>query len=174
MAARGRGEGSVYCDSTGQWKAALDLGEVGGRRVRVRRNARNKTHAAKLLRELRFGYDTTSPRSVPTVAAWMQQWLAICDTKLRHQTMIGYHQYVRLYIEPELGHLRLDRLTIERSEALYGHMRSAGSRRAPSTPVTASSYRPRPGRQARDHPTQPCGAGRAGASCPSRLRAALR
>lgn len=125
---RGKGEGSVYQDKAGQWHAAFDYGEVGGKRVRKRRNARNKSHAAKLLNEMRneaaaMAIDTGK---APSVAAWLNTWLDICERKNAEQTVIGYRQYVRIWLAPQLGRIRLDALTVTHVEALYAHMRAAG------------------------------------------------
>jgi hypothetical protein len=142
---RTRGEGSIHqrcitgvCPDlvdgnrpdhkcTGTWVGVVDLGKVGGKRVR-------KTVTAPTLRELRPKFkklksDTDSGVSHEdmTVREWFEHWLEHeVDRKRRPATANTYRRYVEKWVMPELGHLRLDRLRPAHLEALYARMQDEG------------------------------------------------
>jgi integrase len=142
---RTRGEGSIHqrcitgvCPDlvdgnrpehkcTGTWVGVVDLGKVGGKRVR-------KTVTAPTLRELRPKFkklksDTDSGVSHEdmTVREWFEHWLEHeVDRKRRPATANTYRRYVEKWVMPELGHLRLDRLRPAHLEALYARMQDDG------------------------------------------------
>lgn len=124
---RTRGEGSIYQRSDGRWVGVVDLGWVGGKRLR-------KTVTAATLRELRPKFkalkasidDGVLPDDM-TVEQWMQHWLEHeVDRKLRPITASGYRRYAENWIIPHLGKRRLDRLKPDHIEALYATMADAG------------------------------------------------
>ncbi len=70
-----------------------------------------------------------STGKVPTVKAWLDHWLLIRqnDSKpLRETTVAGYRYYIAHYIDPELGALKLDKLTMEHLEAFYSKLAVRG------------------------------------------------
>lgn len=142
---RTRGEGGIYQRCTngvcpdpvdgerpdhkcsGTWVGVVDLGKVGGKRVR-------KTVTAPTLRELRPKFNRLKDdmqRGVThdnmTVREWFEHWLEHeVDRKLRPATANTYRRYVDKWVIPDLGHLRLDRLRPAHLDALYARMQDGG------------------------------------------------
>ncbi|MGH3720552.1 MAG: tyrosine-type recombinase/integrase [Pseudonocardiaceae bacterium] len=55
---------------------------------------------------------------MPTVGEWLERWLA-GRKKLRKGTVRGYSSHIRLWLTPQLGHLPLDKLTVDHVAALF-------------------------------------------------------
>ena len=119
MAAKGRrrshGEGSVFRRaSDGRWVASLSVAGSQGRRVRKTVYGRSEREVLEKLRDLRRaadqGRDLT--RSSPTLSVWLDEWLRIkAADGIRPSTMRFYRQLIENHIRPELGTVRLDKLT---------------------------------------------------------------
>jgi len=123
-----RGEGSIYQrESDDRWVGVVDLGWVGGKRVR-------KTVTAKTLRELKPKFQALKRQleqgvlaDDATVEAWMTHWMTeIASKKLRPSTLRTYQGYIDLWIVPHLGKRRLDRLRPDHIRALYSVMEAEG------------------------------------------------
>lgn len=153
---RTRGEGGVYqrcvagtCPPlegdrrplhkcTGPWVGVVDLGRVGGKRVR-------KTVTAPTLKELRPKFkrlkQTLDAGALPdetTTEQWFRHWLEHeVDRKLRPSTANTYRRYVEKWVIPYLGHHRLDRLRPDHLEALYATMQDEGKQDATRRQVHA-------------------------------------
>lgn len=127
MTGRGiKGEGSMYQRaSDGRWVGVVDLGWVGGRRVR-------KTVSAPTLRELRPKFKALKRQTDQGVLAddmTVEQWLAywvqdVAD--VRQRTRDGYRGYITTWLVPQLGKYRLDRLRPEHIRALHKAMEKEG------------------------------------------------
>lgn len=137
------GEGSIYQrESDGRWVGVVDLGWVGGKRVR-------KTVSAKTLAELRPKFkrlkQTIESGVLPdelTVEQWFGYWLDnIASKKNRESTVRTYRRYVDKWVVPHLGKRRLDRLKAEHLEALYQAMEDAGKTDATRRQVHAIIHR---------------------------------
>lgn len=153
---RTRGEGGIYQRCTqgvcpdpvdgerpehkcaGTWVGVVDLGKVGGKRIR-------KTVTAPTLRELRPKFkklkaetDSGVITGDTTVKEWFEQWLDLeVDRKLRPSTANTYRKYVDKWVIPELGHLRLDKLRPGHLTALYARMQDEGKKDATRRQVHA-------------------------------------
>ena len=125
MSRRGNGEGSVYQRSDGKWCAAVTV-EGGRRRVlygRTRQEAADKLTDA--LRARKDGTLTTGSRV--TVAIYLDEWLRdVVKPSVRPWTYRGYEVLVRLHIVPEIGRVRLDKLTPAHVQGLVNRKREAG------------------------------------------------
>lgn len=128
MGRRTKGEGSIYQrESDGRWVGVVDLGWVGGKRLR-------KTVTAATLRELRPKFKALKAQIeqgvVPddaTVDQWMTHWLDnVAEKKVRASTMRTYRGYTDTWIRTHLGRRRLDRLKPEHIEAMLSEMEAAG------------------------------------------------
>lgn len=111
---RSHGEGSVYRRGDGRWVAAIDLGSHTGRRQRKTRTAGTKREALGCLQELRQAQRSGSlimEDARTTVAAYLGRWLQSVEASIRPRTWVRYEELVRLHIVPELGAVRLNRLT---------------------------------------------------------------
>lgn len=133
---RGNGEGAIYQDGSGRWRAVVDLGWQGGRRRRKYLSGRSRADVASQLRAALqardAGLDLISEGRVPTVEAWLDYWLDhIAVRRVRSSTLETYRGYVRRQIVPDLGRHRLDRLRAEHVEKLYARLLEKGL--APAT-----------------------------------------
>lgn len=125
---RHKGEGSIYQrESDQRWVGVVDLGWIGGKRVR-------KTVTAPTLRELRPRLKALRQRiergtitDESTVKEWLTYWLDnIAARKVRDRTLVGYRGYADKWIVPTLGRVRLRDLTTEHVRAMHAAIRDAG------------------------------------------------
>ncbi len=125
MSRRGNGEGSIYQRSDGKWCAAVTV--VGGRR-RVLYGRTRQEVADKLIEALRARKEgTLTTGSRLTVAGYLDQWLRdVVKPSVRPWTYRGYEVLVRRHIVPEIGRVRLDKLTPAHVQALVNRKREAG------------------------------------------------
>lgn len=121
---RGNNEGSVYQRLDGRWVGAVSLDN--GKRKAYYGKTRSVVAAkvARALHEFQQGITPADDRL--TVRAFMSLWLAGRKDVLRYNTHRDYESRFRLYIEPELGSVRLSKLTPERVERLLANMRDNG------------------------------------------------
>ncbi len=115
MARRGHNEGSIYQREDGRWVGVIDLGYHGGKRKRksfygsTRREVQQKLIAALRDRQtgLPGGYDDRQ-----TVEQFLNHWLEnSVKPSVRPKTYTSYAQLVRLHLAPELGRIRLTKLS---------------------------------------------------------------
>src|SRR5689334_23017461 len=122
---RGNGEGSIYQDSRGLWRASITL-ENGRRRHlsrRTRQEVAKKLAAALQAREQ--GTIITAPRQ--TVAQFFARWLDdVVRPNLRPRGYSVYEGKTRLHILPELGRLPMTALTPQHLQRLYARKLEAG------------------------------------------------
>jgi integrase len=126
---RGHGEGSIHQRKDGRWVAVIDLGYVGGKRVRKTwyRKTR-KEAAAKLTEELanlqRGGVVATADA---TVEAFLRSWLETSIKESRApRTVESYTQMVESHIIPEIGRIRLGKLTPKDVQGMMSRKKAAG------------------------------------------------
>lgn len=112
---RAHGEGSVFRRSAdGRWTGSLDLGYVGGKRVRKVVYGRTQREAldklADLRRQAEQGRDLSQPNL--TLEQWLDRWMLIKKAEgTRPSTLRSYRWLIKGHINPELGKVRLDKLT---------------------------------------------------------------
>lgn len=121
-----KGDGSIYQRSSdGRWLGVVDLTVPGGGRKR-------RTVSAKTQREVRVKLRALKKRTEAgaigdgsqTVSSWLTYWLdEISDT--RDSTKATYRGYVKNWIVPELGRVRLIDLSPEHVRALMSKMQRA-------------------------------------------------
>ena len=125
---RTRGEGSIYQrESDGRWVGVVDLGWVGGKRVR-------RTATAATLRELRPKFKALREmveRGVltdeMTVDEWMGHWLdKIAPHAVKPRTLSTYRGYSATWIVPTLGKRKVRDLRPDHVRAMHEAMRQAG------------------------------------------------
>src|SRR5674536_290323 len=102
---RGSGEGSIYRDSDGRWRAGVDLGWRDGRRRRKYRCGRPRAEGAGKLRrvldEQEAGLEISTDGLAPTLDVWLAHWLdTIAAPRLRPSTLATYRGYVRNRVAP--------------------------------------------------------------------------
>lgn len=115
--ARGR---PIFQDKDGRWRAAIDLGYIGGKRKRKqfsgssRKGVADKLKAA--LKDQEAGMDLAA--ETQTVEGFLNRWLDVAvDPNRKPATTASYRQVVRLYLVPSIGKIRLDRLKGEHVQA---------------------------------------------------------
>ncbi|WP_018504441.1 tyrosine-type recombinase/integrase [Parafrankia discariae] len=128
---RGAGEGAIYKDASGRWRATVDLGWKAGKRQRKYLSGKTRAEVAEKLRSLRReqedGVAIVTGAKPLTMEQWLTFWLdTIAARKVRPSTLATYRGYVRNRIVPALGAVRLDRLTPEHLEAFYRRCETEG------------------------------------------------
>ena len=129
MARRGVQEGSVYRRGDGRWVGVLHVGYATGKRLRKSYyGATRQEVASKLAAAVRDRQLGKSP--VPEqekLGTFLMRWLE--DTarrSIRPATSARYERMLRLHIVPEIGDIRLARLTADDLDALYSRLLDKG------------------------------------------------
>lgn len=113
---RQKGSGSLFKRSNGVWVATVDLPSTDGKRRQKQMTSTDRNEALRKLRELQA---MVAAGLVPgagnvKVEVWMDHWLkSVHGPNVKPTTIKSYSNTIRLYINPCLGHKRLDRLTPE-------------------------------------------------------------
>ena len=126
---RGANEGSIYRRKDGRWVGVLHVGYAGGRRQRKSFYGATRQEVASRLagavRDHQRGL--TPPPEREKVGDFLRRWL---DDTARHSirasTYAGYEVSLRKHIIPEIGGLRLARLTADDLDALYSRLLDKG------------------------------------------------
>lgn len=116
---------------TGRWGFIVDVpGEMPGLRKQVRRKGfETKREAQDALDELRQSLvnQTFVPASKQTVGGFLRdEWLPAKAIALEPGTHSSYRDKVRLYVEPTLGSMKLQRVTGADLNKLYSHLLTKG------------------------------------------------
>jgi len=127
-----------------RWRIRWELpaGPDGKRRQGSRRGFVRQADAKKALREVlaELGHGTYVPADRQTVAGWLQdEWLPMrkpdgtTNRGRRRELSLSawsqYDTYIRAYVVPHIGHLRLQELTADHLHDLYDHLDLLGGRR---------------------------------------------
>jgi integrase len=62
----------------------------------------------------------------PTMAAWLEHWMSITEETHALSTHAGYAGYIRSLINPAIGKIRLDKLTLDTLEKFYAELAKRG------------------------------------------------
>jgi len=111
---RGQGEGSIFQRTDGRWCAAMVVGYRNGRPRRKHFYGETRADVAgrltKALQEQQQGIMPADDRI--KLGTFLDRWLAdSMKTAVRPKTYTSYKQLIRLYLKPDLGHVRLSKLT---------------------------------------------------------------
>ena len=143
---RSKGDGGIYqrhnhpsCpppDTTGErpphtcrgtWVGAVDLGWVGGRRVRRTVTAPTRRALTPKLAKLKKEVDAGVDPEGWTVTGWLDYWLTNVVAPYRApRTVTTYRGYIDQWITPALGRQRLGAVRASDVAALLDHMATAG------------------------------------------------
>jgi integrase len=113
----------------GRWEAKLDLGWVGGRRVRRSFYGRTRIEAVERLRRAQRAIDEggTPPAEQMTVGEFLDHWLSeVVKPNRQHATWRGYEVNVRKHLKPVVGRARLARLSASDVQKLINALRTNG------------------------------------------------
>lgn len=134
MNRRAKGEGAIFEVANGRYRAVLDLGWQGGKRVRktwtctTRREAAAKLRAALRLRE--DGFEV--PDGKLTVSEFLERWLTeAVAPSLKPSATLQYKRIVRVHINPALGAKPLAKVVPLDLQRLYREKLASGL--APAT-----------------------------------------
>lgn len=143
MTTHGRGPSGVVKERHGKhYPVVRYYDETGRRRERWLPASKTKTAARKALRDALHSQDhgTWQPSSEPmTYGEFLtERWLPSLHNQVRETTLNGYARHVRTYLEPQLGGIRLDRLTGADLAAFYGRIRQEGVKGKPLSENTVA------------------------------------
>jgi len=129
MARRGANEGTIYQRKDGRWVGVLHVGYSGGKRQRKSFYGATRQEVASRLagavRDRQLGKSPVPERE--RLGDFLNRWLE--DTarrSIRPSTYAIYEVSLRKHIIPEIGHLKLARLTADDLDGLYSRLLSGG------------------------------------------------
>lgn len=114
MNRRDQGDGSIYQLADGRWRAALQVGFVGGKRRRrtwtgaTKAEVKAKLTAAQKL--IAKGLSLAGEKE--TIGQFAARWLADPPLGLRPNSVRIYESIARLHVVPSLGHIKVSRLAL--------------------------------------------------------------
>lgn len=123
--ARHNGEGSIYAYAYG-YRAYVWITTPEGRRQRkyVQGQSRDETLEKWRALQRTAARGPVAP-TTPTLAAYMKDWLAtVVRPSLAPTTARNYELFTRLYIAPDLGARRLDKLSVRDVQAWVNALRT--------------------------------------------------
>jgi integrase len=120
---------------TGEWWFVVDGGrdpETGRRRQAKRRGFATKRDAQEELDKIRGKRRTASyvPPARTTLAEYAAKWLAGLPAQGRRPSTVDGYRRCLDYVLPDLGHKRLDALTVHDLDELYGRLLASGKRQS--------------------------------------------
>ena len=126
---RGRGEGGIFQRADGLWVASVSL-RTSRRQSRRRKTVygKSKSEVQTKLRKLQAETGQPADPERLTVEQFLTHWL---ENKVKPNkspnTYRSYEMTVRLHVVPQLGGVRVDKLTVAQVQAAYGGMHRAGA-----------------------------------------------
>lgn len=120
---RGAGEGSISKLPDGRWCAFVSLGFRNGKRWRQKVEALTRNEVVQKMRELKDAHAVGVVPESQTVGVYLARWLEqSVKPTTRPRTHESYAQLVRLYIVPNIGHVRLSKLGPQHVQAMLNHL----------------------------------------------------
>jgi hypothetical protein len=110
---RGRGEGSIFKRKDGKWQGAITVGKkADGKQRRITVYGKTQADVRKQLDALkqRINLGMVSLEDL-TVKGFLEEWLKIKGRQVKPRTIESYTYTVETYIIPQLGHIKLNKLT---------------------------------------------------------------
>jgi integrase len=126
---RGRGEGSIFKRKDGRWCGMLNLGWEGGHRKRKCFYAGTAAEVQEQLLKARADHSQglLVAHERQTVGQFLSRWLTdSVKPAVRPRTYESYELTVRLHLMPELGTIRLEKLTPQNVQALLNRKGRSG------------------------------------------------
>jgi integrase len=135
-ARRSNGEGAVYRTAEGRWRAALTVtNPTTGQPSRRVVSARTRAEVVRKLDNLKRD-TSTGNLATETTAAYLARWLETGRQSIRPSSWRQREQYVRSYIGPSIGHIKMARLTPADVERMTSNLIASGK-----SPRTAAAVR---------------------------------
>jgi len=121
---RPKHEGTIFQRSNGSWRAQIS---IGGKRISF--SALTESECQRWIRrtqnqngDLIWIADKTL-----TVGEYLESWLNTARIGLRTSTILNYERNLRMYINPDLGSIRLIDLNLARIERFYAGLLTKGA-----------------------------------------------
>ena len=135
---RANGEGNLRKRSNGTWEARVTLGTDSktGKLISKSVYARTQKEGREKMKAL-LGIDggqaatppaapkeppKPKPEDVITVGQWLDTWLKEYKINLRPETKSSYEMHIRVHLKPDLGKIRLNKLTTHQIQHLYNKL----------------------------------------------------
>ena len=123
---RDAGSGTIRQRADGRWEGRYTVGydpETGKQIMRsvyakTKREVREKLN--KTLTDIQEG-TYIEPTSI-TVGEWLDTWLKEYKINLRLETKASYEMHIRIHLKPDLGKIRLNKLTTHQIQHLYNKL----------------------------------------------------
>lgn len=127
---RANGEGNIRKRKDGRWEGRYVAGhDVNGKEIR--KNVLGKTQAEvkdklrKAIEEAK--YLDVAKADEYTVERWVKTWFEIYSKpNLRESTQERYLNHIEYHIIPEIGHIKLRKLTVRDIQVMYNNVRDHG------------------------------------------------
>lgn len=123
MAKRSNGEGSVYKRKDGRWMGSMSIGRNDEGKI-IRKTVYGKTKKEVILKmdntkhELNIG-SYIEPDTI-TIEEWIKYWLkSYKDNKVKPRTYDSYESLARINIYPDLGEIKLQKLSIQDIQEVF-------------------------------------------------------
>ena len=121
---RGHNEGTIGQRSDGRWEARVSQPEGGRKSIYGATREEVANRMKTMLAALAKG--EAIPDDKITVGKFLEDWLEAATPALSARTAISYAQVVRDHLTPQIGGLRLSRLTPQRVQRMMGDLGRVG------------------------------------------------
>lgn len=122
---RDDGDGTIYQEGEGRWRAALVIdGKIVRRRAKTEKEAKLKLKELKALRDQRLNVGDGKQ----LVKDWCEFWLStiLPGKEVKPKTLEGHRYVIEHYVLPYLGHHQLIRLSAQHIDEWQGKLRAKG------------------------------------------------
>ena len=126
---RGKGEGSVFELPNGTWRGKVTVGykEDGTQRFRWV-SGKTQADALKKLNAVKTAFASGIQTSgTLKLSDYLGQWTDLKEDEVKPKTLAGYRQIIELYIKPQIGHVKLEKVTTANIRALLATVKDAVS-----------------------------------------------
>ncbi|MGA7192309.1 MAG: tyrosine-type recombinase/integrase [Anaerolineales bacterium] len=121
---RGQNEGSIYKRKDGRWVAQVTI-----QGQHISKYFKSQVECREWLRitqaQVENGLSLSGAQT--SVAAYLNEWLAIAETSVRAKTIDQYKQIVRQHILPALGRIKMQDLQPRHIQSLYSKKLDSGT-----------------------------------------------
>ena len=127
---KANGEGTIYKRKDGRWGAQTYVTLTDGTRKRICITYTQREKVKNKLDEIIAQEKKSIPFSDEcwTVGAWLDHWLAeIIPSRVRQKTILAYEKNVRLYIKPQIGKIRLEKLSVRDAQGMIDRLQNSFS-----------------------------------------------
>jgi integrase len=122
---RGHGEGSIYQRKDGRWVAEITLEDHSRKQFYGKSKKEVQEKLRQAINQQQLGVLATGQQQ--TVEQFLEYWLEdVHKAKIRLRTYESYRNILNNHLLPDLGHIRLQRLTAQHVQSLYAKKQKEG------------------------------------------------